>query len=326
MRPLSLILIAFSLVSLYVGYAICSIGSTVVTEQTLTIDEHTTALRIPAALGIDVSSRLFHAWLFVFFHDYPLQQGIYHIDHPTTLYDLFDVTLRTPPSQDVNVTILPGWSIYDIDAALQHGHILTSGSILSPDTSDWQYLRAHYAFLAGASSLEGFLYPDTYRIRPGSSVRTVLDTLLHGFSTHIAEPFGWTAESYASLTLASILEREERNPTEKPTVAGILQKRLREGILLGADATICSPYRITHEESTPDFIARHLRDDTAYNTRTRKGLPPTPIANPTADTYAAVVRSEPSPYYYYLHDDNGVIHYGRTLQEHNRNRTLYLGK
>ncbi len=79
-------------------------------------------------------------------------------------------------------------------------------------------------------------------------------------------------------------------------------------------------------ECTPAFIGEHIYKKTAYNTRDSLKLPPTPISNPSVDTIRATIESEPSKYYYYLHDDDGFIHYGKTLEEHNRNRVQYLGK
>ena len=95
---------------------------------------------------------------------------------------------------------------------------------------------------------------------------------------------------------------------------------------IGADATVCYAYRLTMNDCTPTFIGEHIYEKTAYNTRNTLNLPPTPISNPSIDTIRATLYSESSKYYYYLHDDSGVIHYGKTLEEHNRNRELYLGK
>lgn len=122
------------------------------------------------------------------------------------------------------------------------------------------------------------------------------------------------------------MEKEEKSTTNKPIVAGILKKRYAEKIAIGADATVCYGYRLTMDECTPAFIGEHIHENTVYNTRSSLALPPTPISNPSADTIRATLNSESSPYYYYLHDADGVIHYGKTLEEHNRNKVLYLGR
>lgn len=95
---------------------------------------------------------------------------------------------------------------------------------------------------------------------------------------------------------------------------------------IGADATVCYGYRLTMIDCTPTFIGEHIYEKNLYNTRNTLNLPPTPIVNPSIETVLATLNFEPSKYYYYLHDDFGNIHYGKTLEEHNRNRVLYLGK
>jgi UPF0755 protein len=131
---------------------------------------------------------------------------------------------------------------------------------------------------------------------------------------------------YSTLILASIVEKEERSSANRATVAGVLQKRLDEGIPLGADATVCYAYSLVRKDCTPSFIAEKIGEKTDYNTRNKKGLPPTPIANPTAGSFEAARNPESSEYYYYLHDDDGIIHFGRTLEDHNRNKATYLGR
>lgn len=126
------------------------------------------------------------------------------------------------------------------------------------------------------------------------------------------------------MIFASILEREERNPENKSVVSGILQKRLKEGIALGADATVCYPYKKTQKECTPAFISEVIYGKSEYNTRTKQGLPPTPISNFSQQTFQDAYRPTASEYYFYLHDNKGVIHYGKTLQDHNSNKAKYL--
>lgn len=152
--------------------------------------------------------------------------------------------------------------------------------------------------------------------------------LLEAFDERVYKEFDFTsdAELYEMLIFASILEKEEKSSVNKPIVAGILQKRYREKWFIGADATVCYAYRLMMSDCTPGFISDHIYEKTAYNTRNSLDLPPTPIANPSIDTIRATINSEPSKYYYYLHDDSGNIHYAKTLEEHNRNRVQYLGK
>ena len=117
------------------------------------------------------------------------------------------------------------------------------------------------------------------------------------------------------LRLASIIEKEERNTQNKPTVAGIFFNRLEQGTTLGADITLCYGLKKPYDSCTPSVIAQHLDDtNNLYNTRALRGLTPTPIANPSVDTIAAVLNFTKTNYFFYLHDKNGVIRYAENIQ------------
>ena len=132
-------------------------------------------------------------------------------------------------------------------------------------------------------------------------------------------------KAYETLILASIVEREERYAQNQPIVAGILAKRVAEGIPMGADATVCYGEGRTQKQCTPEFIATVINSNTnPYNTRRKKGYTPTPISNMPLSTWKAALDPEPSPYYYYLHGNDGQIRYGRTNEEHNINKQKYL--
>jgi UPF0755 protein len=131
-------------------------------------------------------------------------------------------------------------------------------------------------------------------------------------------------KAYQTLILASIVEREERSISNQPIVAGILSKRVTEWIAMGADATVCYGYAKTQKQCTPAFIGTIIQDKNPYNTRNKQGYPPTPISNISLSTWNAALSPETSPYYYYLHDRTGQIHYGRTLEEHNTHKRNYL--
>lgn len=137
------------------------------------------------------------------------------------------------------------------------------------------------------------------------------------------------SDFYETLILASVVEKEERSVANKPKVAGVLKRRLDgdcsdTGKIIGADATVCYAYGITSKECTPAFIAEHVYESTQYNTRKMAGLPPTPIANPTADSFRAARNPEPTSACYYLHDSEGAIHFADDAAGHSRNKSKYL--
>ena len=135
------------------------------------------------------------------------------------------------------------------------------------------------------------------------------------------------------MTLASIIERETKGADERPVVAGILLKRLNAGWPLQVDASVqyavsssnCRG-RILDCEWWPILTRSDLDIDSRYNTYKYAILPPGPIANPGLTSLQAAVYPQSSDYWYYIHDDKGIIHYAKTHEEHNENVARYLGK
>ena len=130
--------------------------------------------------------------------------------------------------------------MYDIDAYLVDKNISTTGEFLRVASDRFTEYQAKYDFLTGVDSLEGFLYPDTYRVTKNATAHEVILKLLGGFENRIGDSYRTLGKSaYQKLILASIVEREEGNDANQPVVAGILEKRVREGMPMGADATVC---------------------------------------------------------------------------------------
>ncbi len=182
-------------------------------------------------------------------------------------------------------------------------------------------------FVEAASDLEGKLFPDSYLIPEGASASTIVSILYNTYLSKIEpykESFSLTGLSETEiLTLASILERETRSDEEKPIVAGILLKRLSAGWPLQVDATL-QYIRGKRGEWWPLPTSEDKRLNSPYNTYLNSGLPPGPIANPGLASITAVLSPTPSSYWYYLHDDQGKIHFAATLEEHNANISRYI--
>lgn len=314
---------------LVVGYLYESIPDATVQPQDFIISRGDTVATLPKKLHIDVNSFFYRLYVKFHYSSVILQAGTYQINKVTTLDDLFKTTLKNPTSKDLSVTILPGWNIFDIDAYLSKSQIAKTGEFIMVSENISASLRKDFPFLGPAKSLEGFLYPDTYRIKPDANADDIARVLLSEFEKKIGNDYfrsGNEKSFYESLVLASIVEKEERNTNNKPIVAGILKKRIEQNDRIGADATVCYFYRLSMDDCTPTFINNHVYDKTPYNTRTTSGLPPTPISNPSVDTFRATVSSLDTAYYYYLHDSDGQIHFARSLEEHNANKVKYLGK
>lgn len=172
-------------------------------------------------------------------------------------------------------------------------------------------------FLTAVKNLEGQLFPDTYFIRDGITSAELV-TILHD---NFVKKSGTVDKQ--TLILASLVERETRGNEEKPVVAGILKKRLDAGWPLELDATI--QYVLGKPGNWwPNTTLLDRKFSSPYNTYLHTGLPPGPIGNPGLTSIRAVQNSVESPYWFYLHDKSGGIHYGATLEEHNQNISKYI--
>lgn len=230
----------------------------------------------------------------------------------------------------LRLTLLEGRSIYDIDEALARKWYITGGDYIAfvNDPTIIAKYQTRYDFLKNISlkTLEGFLYPDTYQVdKTKNIIDQLVYTQLENFNTKVRSKVSVPANWYNTIIIASILEKEERNIANKATVAGIFLKRLEIWMALDADITLCYGLKTSYTNCTPAVIAQKIWDkNNVYNTRTHRDLPPTPISNPTRESINAVLNPQTSDYLYYLHDMEGNIHYGKTLEEHNANKAKYL--
>jgi len=169
-----------------------------------------------------------------------------------------------------------------------------------------------------APTLEGYLFPDTYRFARHLPVATILRTMVGRFRQYFgaaqeeqARKLGLTRDQ--AVILASVVEKETGSAPERPLIAGVFLNRLRRGIPLQSDPTVI--YGI------PDFDGNltraHLVTDTPYNTYTRRGLPAGPICNPGAAALDAVLSPAATSYLYFVGKGDGTHHFSATLPEHN---------
>ena len=180
-------------------------------------------------------------------------------------------------------------------------------------------------FLAEAQPQEGYLFPDTYFFMPNATERTIIQAMRQNFDQHLSEIELRLASSTHSLKdiviMASLIEREARDPKDRRIIAGVLWNRLARKMPLQVDVTFL--YTIgkdTFQLTTVDLIS-----DSPYNTYKNKGLPPTPIGSPSLDSLLAAAEPTKNNYLFYLADHNGVTYFSRTYEEHLRKKRLYLG-
>lgn len=276
-----------------------------------------------------------------------LDYGTYSFSGDYSRHDFVSHVLKWPEKEYVRYTILEWRSIYDIDHDLANKGYIEPGEFLAfiNDKELIDSKKLQYEFLQDIDhlySLEGFLYPDTYNIDIAKNFMDQLVILqLNNFEKKVWDPHkdeisnfsnrleedGYKVylDRYDIVTLASVVEKEERLNKNKPTVSGIFIHRLDIGMRLDADITLCYGLKKPYETCTPSVIVKWLYDkNNAFNTRQVAGIPPQPIANPAIDTITAVLNYKKTSYLYYLHDMQGKIYYAKTISEHNRNKNLYL--
>jgi UPF0755 protein len=229
--------------------------------------------------------------------------------------------LASGKSTEFALTLLEGWTAKQIAEKLEAEELSMADDFmkcLNECEFDFDFLPDGY--------LEGYLYPDTYFVNLGSySDEAFISRLITTFKNKLSDE-DWEAVNASArdfediMIMASIVEREERNDEERPTVAGILWNRLDSGTGLYADATVLYGLGRT----SGGLSAADLESDSPYNTRKFAGLPPTPISNPSITSIRAALYPADTDYWYYLHDSDGVIHYAKTLDEHNVNKARYI--
>lgn len=231
------------------------------------------------------------------------------------------------------VTIPEGLTVAQIDALLAGKGLGKPGDILhcafTCDFSTFDFLPTRNAGTESqgfGSRLEGYLFPETYSISDEEYVpKFFLEQMLGEFRRRVVTKYGAEIEqsqrTLADVTImASLVEEESRKDDERAVVAGILWKRLDNGIILGVDATT----RYQFGKITEPLTRAELESDHPYNTRRKQGLPPTPIANAGEASFVAALRPTATQYWYYLHAPSGEIHYAETNDEHNLNKSRYL--
>lgn len=190
------------------------------------------------------------------------------------------------------------------------------------EASDLEFNAIEYRRLTQGK--EGYLFPETYFLLPTDTEQEVYEKQRELFDDQYKEltrEFPTSRSQSDIVNMAAIIEKEATGSLEEmKIVSGILWKRMREGIPLQVDA----PFLYVLGKTSAQLTLSDLRADGPYNTYTRQGLPAGPIANPGKVALEAALDPVESPYYFYLHGNDGVIRYGVTHDDHINNRNRYL--
>lgn len=216
------------------------------------------------------------------------------------------------------VTIPEGFNMFEIGAAIQAAGLGSQQDFVDRAKKQVALIRE---LDPNASSLEGYLFPDTYGFTRTQSMDDILAIMVRRFKQE-ARAIGLTTDVHRVVTLASIVEKETAAAEERPLVASVYMNRLQKRMALDADpsviyaALLAGRYQGTIRQSD-------LQYDSPYNTYKFPGLPPGPIANPGRASLEAAMHPAASDYLYFVSDNNGHHRFARTLDEHSRNVALY---
>lgn len=177
-------------------------------------------------------------------------------------------------------------------------------------------VTSYQDFMEASNDYEGYLFPDTYRFYPDTPASTVVQTMVHNFNKRLSAT-GIQLQK-EQLILASIVEREASNDSERPLIAGVYMNRITKGMKLEADPTV--QYGKDTEGNPRLYWGTITRADyqdvmSPYNTYRVTGLPPGPIANPGLKSITAAVNPAQHDYLYFVHRKGKLI-LSRTLEEH----------
>ena len=269
--------------------------------------------------GIDVRRYEFEALARVLGRERDIKAGNYQFTERMTPTDLLDKLTRGDVTQ-AEVRLIEGWTFAQFRAALD------ASPDLRHDTKGLEDLEILRKIEATEVHPEGLFFPDTYLFSKGSSDLAVLRRAYRTLQRHLAAEWAAKAQNvpyrspYEALIMASIIEKETGRASERDMVAGVLVNRLRIGMRLQADPTIIYGLGTSFDGN---LKRSHLVEDGPYNTYTRAGLPPTPIAMPGLASLRAAVRPGKTDAMYYVSRNDGTSQFSRTLDEHNRAVSKY---
>lgn len=240
-----------------------------------------------------------------------LQAGDYKFEEPRGVVGVMQTLARGEHGNvSVRFTVLEGSTLSDIARGVE-----AALDVFDEDT-----------FIREAIPFNGYLFPDTYFVLPSATEQEIIEMMHDRFSVVLNEvgadrlPDMSAQELRNTVIMASIIEREAAGFEDAYIISGILWKRIRIGMALQVDAS----FAYLFDKESSELTLADLQYESPYNTYINKGLPPGPLGNPGKIALDAALHPAESPYLYYLHDNDGNVHYGKTHDEHVNNKNKYL--
>jgi len=310
---LACILCAFAM--LYFGYFLVSPAGIDKAEEIFVVKKGSGLNTIAAQLeerGLIKGNNLFMLWAYVKGGARDIKAGEYSFNRSMPPVKILHM-LTSGAVKTYSFTIPEGFTYAQIADLLESKNLVNKGDFLHLGRSS--ELVAAYG--VDGTSLEGYLFPDTYEITRDMGSRELIDLMVHRF-WEVFDPLT-RGQKLAMpvkdiVTLASIVEKETGLAEERPVIASVFLNRLRKRMRLESDPTVI--YGL--EDFGGNLTRRDLRAPSPYNTYVHHGIPPGPIANPGREALKAVINPAETDYLYFVSKNDGSHHFSSTLKEHNR--------
>lgn len=246
--------------------------------------------------------------------DRKLRAGEYRIPAGASPEQILDLLVQGKVMLH-RVTVPEGYNLRQIAETVEHAGLVSAVEFLAA-ASDPQLIEN---FKISGSSLEGYLFPDTYLFSRQTSARKVIEVMVHRFDEVFSEDWKERAAKlglsvHEVVVLASIIEKETGVDVERPVIASVFHNRMGQGMRLESDPTVI--YGI--ENFDGNLTRTHLRTPTPYNTYTQPGLPPGPIASPGQKSLEAALYPADTPYLFFVARKDRTHQFSTTLAEHQK--------
>ena len=283
----------------------------------LSVDPGTSVRGVALAVrdaGVEVDPALLYWWFRLSGDARQIKAGSYELERGTTPFSLLRKLVRGEEAVRA-VTLVEGWNFNQVRAAL------SKAEQLRPDTRGLTADSIMTSLGRPGVHPEGRFYPDTYTYAKGSTDLAVLKRALRAMDKRLETAWSQRRPDTPlktpdqALILASIVEKETGRASDRAMIAGVFTNRLRVGMMLQTDPTVIYGLGETFDGN---LRRSHLQTDTPWNTYTRNGLPPTPIAMPGKAALLAAVQPAPTPALYFVARGDGTSQFSASLEEHNR--------
>jgi UPF0755 protein len=267
-----------------------------------------------------------------------MQAGVYQLSSQMTIKEIVaQLTAGKTINEEKEIKVIPGWDLRDIYKYLQEQNVASSSDFYqlagaplkkykSGQLPDYSEKFSILADKPKNSNLEGYLFPDTYRVYKNATTKDVIEKMLGNLDAKFTPAMRGEVSrqgetDYQIIILASVIEKEVRDDSDMKMVSGIFWNRLKIGQSLGSDATLS--YILGDNNAAHSL--NQTKIDSPYNTYRYAGLPPGPICNPSLSAIMAAIYPTATDYYYFLTDPaTGKTIFSKTLAEHNKNKAKYL--